>query len=720
MKPRNLSGKIRNHTTIWLGCATACCALSFSASAGTPAAPTSAPAPAATTNSIGFTVGGVASYGDKAAFQRRFSQNGDLFGGISDLSLQSKLNDTTTLSLDGHALFGLEDYGVVGTVEKEDLGYIKAGYKQFRTWYDASGGYAQNSATSKWVPLYDDDVSLDRGEVFFEAGLRMEDLPEITFRYSHAWRDGTKDSTVWGGLPAAGGNFKSLPSLLLIDETTDTFRLDVTHTVGNTDFGGGVSFLSIDNNDTRVMRNGATAANMGLGTRVPDTAAFDSDIFNGHLFSETHFSERLMVSFGYSYTNFNTDIGGNRPSNDVPTGNLLTGADHAGWGIMGGNQGTENVINANLWWNPNDCIVIVPSLRAEFWDQDGWANHLSGVRNNNVVAVPGQTVDDIVQAALGGTYPGVGPNYGDLEELRSFNSDEYQEFSETIEARYSGLDDVLLYAKAEFSQLDGDIARNEIGDFHTLAAPTTDNRTIDSETDKQKYTIGANWYPVSGLSVSAQGFYKNSDTYLNSGGTEAPFLRQSNYDTTDANIRVSWRAMPNLTLVSRYDYQQTTFEAQGINGVPLALIDSADIDSHIFSQSVTWMPVDRAYVQGSVSYVVSQTDTPADTNNPAVTTDSDNDYLTANLTTGYALDDKTDVTASYSYYYSDNYMVPTTGMGYGTSVEEHVFSVSLNRQITPNMMWNLGYGYYTGDDEGAGSFNDYSAHMVSTGLQIRF
>lgn len=35
------------------------------------------------------------------------------------------------------------------------------------------------------------------------------------------------------------------------------------------------------------------------------------------------------------------------------------------------------------------------------------------------------------------------------------------------------------------------------------------------------------------------------------------------------------------------------------------------------------------------------------------------------------------------------------------------------------MMWSLGYGYYIGNDNAA-SFNDYSAHMISTGLQIRF
>jgi hypothetical protein len=221
-------------------------------------------------------------------------------------------------------------------------------------------------------------------------------------------------------------------------------------------------------------------------------------------------------------------------------------------------------------------------------------------------------------------------------------------------------------------------------------------------------------------------YYKNSDSYFDNRGSENAFLRQNNYDTTDLNLRLTWRAMPNLTLVSRYDYQITEIDSQGINGgVPLALMESGEITNNIFSQSVTWMPVDRAYLQGSVSYIVAETDTPVEGNNPFVNSDSDNDYLTATLTAGYALDDKTDITASYSYYYADNYSLPRSAagvpaMGYGTSIEENVFSVSVNRAITPSMLLSLGYGYYTGNDSTSGGYNDYSAHIFSTGLQIRF
>jgi len=36
------------------------------------------------------------------------------------------------------------------------------------------------------------------------------------------------------------------------------------------------------------------------------------------------------------------------------------------------------------------------------------------------------------------------------------------------------------------------------------------------------------------------------------------------------------------------------------------------------------------------------------------------------------------------------------------------------------LVWNLRYGYFTSDDDAAGGFNDYDAHVVSTGVRLSF
>jgi long-subunit fatty acid transport protein len=101
----------------------------------------------------------------------------------------------------------------------------------------------------------------------------------------------------------------------------------------------------------------------------------------------------------------------------------------------------------------------------------------------------------------------------------------------------------------------------------------------------------------------------------------------------------------------------------------------------------------------------------------------DNDYIVCGLNAGYALDDRTDITAGYNYYTQRNYSVVPNAMGYGLETSEHMFSVGLNRVLTENMLWNINYGYIMSDTKAtdqSGGFNDFDAHMLSTGLQIRF
>jgi hypothetical protein len=189
-------------------------------------------------------------------------------------------------------------------------------------------------------------------------------------------------------------------------------------------------------------------------------------------------------------------------------------------------------------------------------------------------------------------------------------------------------------------------------------------------------------------------------------------------------------------LVTRYDYVHTQYENRGVDEQnnstggaipgtldPLNLIESGDIASHILSQSVTWNPFASMYVQGTISWISSETDTPEE-----YTGDSDNDSLVGSITAGYAIDARTELTATYSYYQANNYVAsrsyngdPT--MGYGYETEEQMIALTLSRVINENMVWNLRYGFITSNttsNDQSGGYDDFDAHMISTGLQVRF
>ena len=139
-------------------------------------------------------------------------------------------------SVDGHAIFDNDDYDIQVSLSQAKAWVISAaGYTEFRSWYDGNGGFFPVNGQF-FVPP-NQEMELDRGEAWVELGLRMPKLPEITFHYSHQFREGQKDSTIWGdtiltGLPPPPPNTnnptrKIAPAFRDIDETRDIFSLDI-------------------------------------------------------------------------------------------------------------------------------------------------------------------------------------------------------------------------------------------------------------------------------------------------------------------------------------------------------------------------------------------------------------------------------------------------------------------------------------------------------------
>jgi len=78
---------------------------------------------------------------DEARFQARHQVRSGASGGIEDFFLQATIGDNRDLKFEGRALLDNHDYLARLLLREEDLGYIDAGYREFRHWYDGSGGY---------------------------------------------------------------------------------------------------------------------------------------------------------------------------------------------------------------------------------------------------------------------------------------------------------------------------------------------------------------------------------------------------------------------------------------------------------------------------------------------------------------------------------------------------------------------------------------------------
>src|SRR5215471_13093470 len=328
--------------------------------------------------------------GDKAQFQQRHQMPGGTFGGVEDFHYEAPFQKKGLFTLDGRGIFDNHDYALSLGLSYPEVGYVRAGYRESRTWYDGSGGFFPPNG--QWFNLYNDQLSIDRGEAFFEAGLTLPNAPALTFRYSHEFREGKKDSTIWGDTALTGGlgTRAIVPSFYDIHEHRDLVELVVTHNIGKTDFGvgGRMDFLNQDNSLNIRRRPGETGTtvlgpNTSIDRFVTQKNGVDADLYNVHAFTDTRLSDNVRFTLGGSYTTMDTDISGSRiygPDYDSVYDPLFIRRQERDSGFVnlgGGAQWKQYVGNINLMVSPWEHLDLVPSLRLEHVNQDGVAHFTS-------------------------------------------------------------------------------------------------------------------------------------------------------------------------------------------------------------------------------------------------------------------------------------------------------------------------------------------------------
>jgi hypothetical protein len=663
-----------------------------------------APAEPQYNNWIELSIGGLITSGDTALFEQQHHVSGDVFGGIHDLHLEQTFDKNAQFSMDGHAIFDTGDYNLTLSLSKPDLGYIKAGYDQFRSYYDGNGGFFPVDGTFLPPPI--PEMYITRGIAWFEMGLQLPDWPEIIIRYSHEFRQGQKDSTEWGdttvtGLPpGASTSRKIVPSYRDINEARDIVSLEASKTFGNTDVGLGMRYEHENNNNDYNFERGAGATNQRF---VTDKQSDNFDLFSGHATTETRFSDSLWLTTAYSYTTLTSDLSGSRIygpfyyasySDPITT---LGGFDHGYLNLAGTSNLQQWVINANLMWVPLKELTILTAFRYTYEDK----------QSDSVFLETARRTDPLIPTAA--------------NSFENFNT-----FAETMELRFTGLADWLFYAKGDWEEQTGDI-------HEALAAEGTVTAGIKNlDLLRQQYTVGFTWYPTARLNLAGQYFYK-AFRYDNSSNADGQNLEYQTWSTNDFNIRLTWRpnlppSLGTLALVTRYDY--TTSQVIGQWNIPDEILLNSEhtawISNQVITESATWNPLARLYVQGDFSYVLNQTKTPAANivilpgQGPTVL-NFQSDYWTIGGNVGFLMNDKTEFRVGYNYYRAADYTNNAlAGLPYGADQTENSVTASMSRQLTKSVRLNLQYGYYNYTDGLYGGHDNYQAHSIFSSLVFGF
>ena len=639
--------------------------------------------------------------GNNAQFMEKHRISDGFSGGIEDFYFEKALSKETTLWLEGHGLFDIHDYYLNLKMEQKDIGHWNIGYKEFRTWYDGSGGFFPQNG--QWFLIYEDQLALDRGEAWFEGELTLPDLPILGFHYTHEFRNGRKDSLHWGDSRLTGGfgTRKIVPSFRDINEQRDIFDGYLKHTMDETTFLVGMKYeLTADDNRLYVQRHPLENIDRKITTRETQSA----DLFSVYGSTETWFSDKTMFSTGYAWRTFDSNIGGSfiyGTDYDVPFIANFTNRQTNDSGFIdldGGSQLEQEVVSLNTMVIPMQDLTLISGIRVEHEDADGSASHI-------------QT--SVAAGGVASQAPRLGTNDSDFLNV-----------SQILEARYKGITGWLFYARGGWDEGNSEISESLI---NPDTGAITFKRDTTWERFNQKYTLGANWYPLTRLNFGSQYYHKihkrsyvhrNDSTNNESGGDRYPgYINAQDWTMDDVNLRMTWRLLNNLTSVSRYDYQQSTIDSQMGS---LAAEESGRTTSHIFGESITWNPISQLYLQGNINYAMNRTETPI-SGFTGMVLESKNNYLSTSFVTGYALNQKTDLQAQYIYYLADNYYDNSdAGLPLGSGAEEHGVTLSATHRVTENISWTTKYGFFTYTDKLYGGFNDYDAHLIYTSLQMKF
>src|SRR5262249_25575253 len=145
------------------------------------------------------------------------------------------------------------------------------------------------------------------------------------------------------------------------------------------------------------------------------------------------------------------------------------------------------------------------------------------------------------------------------------------------------------------------------------------------------------------------------------------------------------------------------------------------ITNHVISESATWNPCARFYLQAIGSYVLNQTETPASKinliatgatpyNSPTIV-DFRNDYCTVGGAPGFVVDEFTGLSAVYtSSCANDPFKNTRVGMPYGLGAREPTVSAPAARQFTKQIRLTLHNRFLDYRESIFGGHNNYVAH----------
>lgn len=669
--------------------------------------------------------------GDKAAFQAATGTTKKGFGGIADYQLSKDLKNDFTLKADGHALLGNADYLAHINLAKDELGSVDIGFKHFRTFYDNAGGFFLPT-TGTWLPVFTQELHVDRAKFWAQAKVTLPNLPVFTLRYSNELRSGAKDSTIWGASDLTGisvtttsnANLASrfiAPSYIEMNERHEILEASASHTLGRTALSLTFQADTTDNASTRYFDRYpgqlrfplfATSGNIrNFNNQVSGTHSYgnESESYAAIAKVSTALTTRVTLHGAFKYQTSDADFTEDRRFNTytpyptaapvnyalVPTANIKDLKGTASIDSYTATLGADLKLLRHL--------VAEVGLKYENREVDASETYQTVSATVNTTGVV--TVNAPLNRAAA----------SDLQE---------KSFTPEISLRYTGIAKLSLYGTAERKYLDGDERVFSPYDYTNPAVTPTITKTQIDEAHDQ-FTLGANWSPLTLLTLRAEAFVKDHQNDFQNAPDSTTALFRLSYEVKGTRLTATVKPIPTLSFTSRYVYQTGEMHTASTTR---ALYQSGDTTVHQFGQTINWNPIKQFYAQADLNVVFDTLSTAypragnglVDGN--GTLRNADNNYWTGSLLTGFVIDEVTDAQIQYTHYKADNYepALLATALPYGAGQTDHTFTIGAKRKLSDTVFLEGKVGYLKSTSDTTGGRTDYKGFIAYVGLQQAF
>jgi mono/diheme cytochrome c family protein len=642
--------------------------------------------------------------GDKARFREHSWMQDEWSGGVQDFRFEERLGEGEKLTAEGRTLFGGHDYQLKLALEKQDFGFARFGFEQYRRYYDDTGGYYQPFATNSFN--LDRDLFVDIGRAWVEFGLTLPKWPRMVLGYEYQFKDGSKSTLQWSDVTSDRRDPASAraiyPSAKGIDEHAHVLKLDVSHELGGVlledNFRAEFYDLATDR-DNRF--------SFSLGAAVPDRGVrYDEshDYFQAvNTFRmEKQLRDWLFVSGGYLFSKLDGDaafsLAGFIPSD--PSVILFEG-DTSNQILL---ERRSHVFNVNSLLGPWQGLSFFAGVQNEWTREEGL----------------GTAVD---------------PDF-----TKTFSSDRDKVLvEESFGLRYTKIPFTVLYADTRFRQegidhFEQQFIDDEFGDDRDFL------RDTDASSDLKDYRTGLSVSPWRRTSFQASyrhriqqnDFDHKSDFDASdlSGSGYPAFIRARDIESDEVEAKAVVHWAPWLKTTFKYqilatDYTTVTDPSRTTVFDPIVeeidlpggSILAGDYDAHIYSVNATFIPWRRLFLSSTFSYSDSRITTGV--NNGTSVVPYGGDVFSVVSSANFALNSTTDWQASYAFSRAD-YSQNNASVAWpqGIAYDHHSLVAGVSRRFKNHMTTNLQYGFFRYDEPSSGRVNNYTAHAVLASLTI--